>query len=60
MIIVTKTLRKASITKILSFETGIDLQTNISIGALLVESNILLGVLPVWMVVLHGLLRAKK
>ena len=67
MILVTKSLRKGSITKIHPWETKRELQTKIpkvlaillrGLGALLVGSNIWIGVLPEQMVVLNVVIRA--
>ena len=69
MILVTKSLRKVCITKILPWETRIGLQPKVSkavaiffrgLGALLVGSNVWVGVLLEWMVVLHVVIRATR
>ena len=69
MILVIKSLRRGSITKILPWETRIGIQIKIpkvvaillrGLGALLVGRNIWVYVLPEWMVFLHFVIRATR
>ena len=67
MILVTKSLRSCTVTKILPWETRIGIQIKIlkvvaillrGLDALLVGSNIWVDVFPEWIVVFHVLIRA--